>query len=163
MEHAMSIPLRLQSFLLEHGARAEICTHRPSRTSSETARAAHVPPHLVAKAVVLEDDGGCLVAVVPADRFVRVGQLARMLERPQLRLADENRIAELFPDCDRGAVPALAMAWDLETIVDEELESAEIVYFECGDHEQLLKLSRAQFHELMHAAPHGRFSSTRLH
>ncbi|UCH16678.1 MAG: YbaK/EbsC family protein [Burkholderiales bacterium] len=159
----MPIPIRLQTFLLEHGAQAEVCAHRHSRTSSETARAAHVPPHLVAKAVVLEDDSGCLVAVVPADRFVRLGLLARQLERPQLRLADESRIAELFPDCERGAVPALGMAWGLETVVDEELESADTVYFECGDHEQLVKLSRAQFHELMQAAPHGRFSSTRLH
>lgn len=158
----MPIPTRLQTFLLEHGTQAEVCTHRHSRTSSETARTAHVAPHLVAKAVVLEDDDGCLVAVVPADRFIRLGLLAQLLERPRLRLADEDRIAGLFPDCERGAVPALAMAWGLETVVDEELESADAVYFECGDHEQLLKLSRAQFHELMHAAPHGRFSSTRL-
>jgi Aminoacyl-tRNA editing domain len=43
------------------------------------------------------------------DRKVSLGELSRLLGRKQLRLADEGRIAELFSDCDRGAVPALGV------------------------------------------------------
>jgi prolyl-tRNA editing enzyme YbaK/EbsC (Cys-tRNA(Pro) deacylase) len=49
----MSIPSRLSSYLDQRGARYEICAHEPSRSSAETARAAHVLPHQLAKSVIL--------------------------------------------------------------------------------------------------------------
>lgn len=159
----MSIPQRLTSYLEQRGVRYEVCTHEHSRSSAETARTAHVPPHQLAKSVIVEDDTGCVMAVVPADREVLLGQLSRMLERKHLRLADEARIAELFTDCDRGAVPALGIPWGVETIVDDELEANEVVYFEAGDHERLLRLSNDQFHALMRVARHGHFCAERIH
>ena len=158
----MSIPVRLSSYLDQRGARYEICMHKHSRSSAETARTAQVPPHQLAKSVLVEDDTGCLMAVVPANRDVLLGQLSRLLDRKHLRLADENLIASLFADCDRGAVPALGMAWGVETVVDDELEASEVVYVESGDHERLLRLSNDQFHELMLAARHGHFCGGRI-
>ena len=159
----MSIPMRLTSYLGARGARYEVCLHEHSRCSAETARTAHVPSHQLAKSVIVEDDAGCVMAVVPADRNVLLGQLSRLLARKPLRLADEARIAAIFADCDRGAVPALGMAWGVETIVDDALETTPVVYVEAGDHERLLRLSHDQFHELMLAARHGRFCGTRIH
>jgi len=159
----MAIPSRLFSYLDSHRARYEVCQHQHSRSSAETARSAHVPPHQLAKSVIVEDDDGCVMAVVPANRNVQLGQLARLLDRKQLRLADEVRIAELFADCDRGAVPALGMPWGVETVVDDELEARPVVYVEAGDHERLLRLSHDEFHALMLAARHGRFCGERLH
>lgn len=159
----MSIPTRLSSYLEQHGARYEICPHQLSHSSAQTARTAHIPPHQLAKSVVVEDDDGCLMVVVPADRNVMLGQLSRLVGRKHLRLADENSIAALFADCDRGAVPALGMAWGVETLVDDALETCPVVYIEGGDHERLLRMSHDQFHALMEAARHGRFCSERLH
>jgi Ala-tRNA(Pro) deacylase len=163
MEAAMSIPSRLSSYLDQRGARYEICEHDHSRCSAETARTAHVLPNQLAKAVIVEDDAGCVMAVVPADKNVMLGQIARMLGRKELRLSDENRIATLFDDCDRGAVPAVGAAWGIETIVDDELNANEVVYVESGDHEHLLRMSREQFLDLMSAARHGSFCKTPAH
>ena len=159
----MSIPTRLSSYLDQRGTRYEICLHKHSHSSAETARAAHVPPQQLAKSVILEDEAGCLMAVVPANRNVLIGRLSRLLDRKHLRLADEASIAALFMDCDRGAVPALGMAWGVETVIDDELEASEVVYIESGDHERLLKLPNDQFHELMLDARHGQFCGERLH
>ncbi|HEY9066283.1 MAG TPA: YbaK/EbsC family protein [Burkholderiaceae bacterium] len=159
----MSIPTRLSSYLDQRGTRYEICMHKHSRTSAETARAADIPPHQLAKSVIVEDDIGYVMAVVPADRNVQLGQLSRLLDREHLRLADENRIAAMFTDCDRGAVPALGMAWGVPTVIDDELEANDVVYLESGDHERLLCLSNDQFHELMLPARHGHFCGERVH
>jgi Ala-tRNA(Pro) deacylase len=163
MEAVMSIPTRLLSYLDQRGVRYDICMHEHSRSSAETARTAHVPPHQLAKSVIVEDDSGRVMAIVPADRNVLLGQLSRMLDRQHLRLADEACIASMFADCDRGAVPALGMAWGVETAVDDELETSEVVYIESGDHEHLLRLSNGQFRELMLAARHGHFCGQRIH
>lgn len=160
----MSIPSRLSSYLDQRGVRYEICVHDHSRSSAETARTAHVLPNQLAKSVIVEDDAGCVMAVVPADKTVMLGQLSRMLGRKELRLSDENRIAMLFDDCDPGAVPPIGAAWGIETIVvDDELEANDVVYMESGDHEHLLRMSREQFHELMSAAQHGHFCETPTH
>ena len=159
----MTIPLRLSSYLDQRGTDYDICAHEHSRTSAETARAAQVLPHQLAKSVLLEDDSGYLMAVVPADRSVMLGQLAELLGRRELRLSDERRIELLFKDCDRGAVPPVGMAWGIETIVDDELEANDVVYMEGGDHERLLRMSHDQFHALMSAARHGHFCKTPLH
>jgi Ala-tRNA(Pro) deacylase len=157
------IPIRLSRYFAQQGVQYEVSEHRLSHSSAQTARIAHVPPRLVAKSVILEDDGGIVMAVIPADRYVMLGRLSGLLGRRDLHLADEERIAAVFDDCDRGAVPPVGMAWGIETVVDEELEVHDVVYLEGGDHRRLLKMPARQFAELMRAAWHGRFSKSPLH
>jgi Ala-tRNA(Pro) deacylase len=159
----MPISPRLAGYLNERVARYEVCEHVHTDTSAQTARCAHVPPHHLAKSVILEDERGCLMAVVPADQRVHIGALARLLGRHELHLSDEERIKQLFNDCAPGAVPALGMAWGMETIVDRALESAPEVYIEAGDHEQLIKLTRESFGTLMRDALHARFGHPMPH
>ena len=163
---ASEVPMissRLFQYFDQRGVRYEVSEHRWSRSSAQTARLAHVPPRLVAKSVILEDEVGVVMAVIPADRFVMVGRLASLLGRHDLHLSDENRIASVFGDCDRGAVPPVGMAWGIETVVDEELEGHDVVYLEGGDHRRLLRMPGPQFVELMRVARHGRFSKSPLH
>ncbi|MDO8769649.1 MAG: YbaK/EbsC family protein [Burkholderiaceae bacterium] len=159
----MSISSRLSSYLDQRGVRYDTLTHAPSRSSAETARMAQVLPHQLAKSVIVEDDAGCVMVVLPADRTVMLGHLSLLLGRKELRLADESRIALLLEDCDRGAVPPVGMAWGIETIIDDELEASDVVYMEGGDHERLLQMSHQQFHELMSTARHGHFCKKPLH
>jgi len=153
----MPISPRLSGFLSERGARYEVCTHDHSSTSAQTARLAHIPEHQLAKSVLLEDDAGCVMAVIPADARVHVGDLARLLGRSMLHLSDEQRIKTLFADCEPGAVPALGMAWGVETIVDDALDANAEVYIEGGDHEVLLRMSGEQFNALTREAKHAHF------
>ena len=153
----MSISPRLSRYLEQRGTRYSVCPHEHSRTSAQTARLAHIPEHQLAKSVVLEDDAGCVMAVVPADTRVRIGDLARMLGRDSLHLADEERLAKLFDDCTPGALPAIGAPWGMETIVDDDLERNAEVYVEAGDHEVLLRMTGDQFGELMRGVRHGHF------
>lgn len=162
----MAIPQRLSDYLSRHlpeAAGIDIVAHRHSGCSAVSARAAGVPAQQLAKAVVLEDDAGCLLALVPADRSVHLGRLAQRLQRGQLHLADESRLAAMFDGCEAGAVPSLGMPWGISTVVDDALEACDPVYLESGDHERLMRLTHAQFHALMQALPHGAFSGARVH
>lgn len=153
----MPIPPRLAAYLDERIARYEVCDHPHTDTSAQTARCAHVSPRQLAKSVILEDERGCVMAVLPADQRVHIGLLARVLGRHDLRLSDETRVKALFADCAPGAVPALGMAWGMETIVDPALADVPEVYIEAGDHEQLIKLPRAAFADLMREARQAHF------
>ena len=159
----MSIAAQLSDYLARQGASYEVRMHEHSRTSAETARCANLPASQLAKSVILEDETGCVMAVLPADRIIMLGEFARLLGRNKLRLAQEERVAQLFEGCEPGAIPAIGMAWGIPTIVDDELESSEFVYVEGGDHERVLSMTHEQFHALMQAQPHGSFSRSPMH
>ncbi len=153
----MTIAYRISEYLTEQDADYEILDHPHSSTSMETAQVSHVPGDRIAKTVVLEDDRGYLLAVLPASCRVDLGELHRQTNR-NLGLASEYELGALFDDCEPGAVPPFGGIYDLDTIVDESLSEQSDVYFEAGDHERLIRVSAETFEVLLGEAQHSEFS-----
>ncbi len=153
----MTIAYRVSEYLAEQDADYEILDHPHSSTSLETAQLSHVPGDLIAKTVVLEDDRGYLLAVLPASCRVDLSELHRQTNR-NLGLATEYELGALFDDCEPGAVPPFGGIYDLDTIVDESITGQSDVYFEAGDHEQLIRVSSETFDVLLGEAQHSEFS-----
>ncbi len=153
----MTIAYRVSEYLTEQDADFDILDHPHSSTSMETAQLSHVPGDLIAKTVVLEDDRGYLLAVLPASCQVDLGELHRQTNR-NLGLATEYELGALFDDCEPGAVPPFGGIYNLDTIVDESLSEQTDVYFEAGDHERLVHVSSETFEALLGEAQHSEFS-----
>jgi len=153
----MAISERLAGYLHDQAVTFDVVAHRHTASSLETAHAAHVSGDRLAKTVVLEDDSGYLLAVLPATCRLDLGELHRRLNRP-LGLATESEVARLFEDCEPGAVPAFGAAYGLETVVDERLAEEPDVYVEAGDHERLVHLSGEDFDALLEDASRATFS-----
>ena len=153
----MTIANRVVNYLVEQDADYDVIAHPHSSSSLETAQLAHVPGDLIAKSVVLEDERGYLLAVLPASCRVDLGELHRQTKRP-LALATEAELEALFRDCEPGAVPPFGTVYELETIVDDSLAEQSDIYFEAGDHEQLIHVSAETFEALMGDAEHSGFS-----
>ena len=147
----MSIAYRVQDYIAEHDVPWDVLPHFASQSSMEAARLAHVPPDRVAKAVVLEDDEGYFVAVIPANRRLDLPQLGDALGQ-HLTLASERALGELFADCVQGAVPAVGDAYGLPTLWDSSLGDMPDVYFEGGDRRSFVHMSGGDFCELMRLA-----------
>lgn len=130
----------------------EILRHHHSNTALAAARTAHVDPRLLAKAVVLKDQIGPLLAVVPASERLDVERLREILHRPQLAFIPEEQLDALFYDCDKGAIPPLGPDYRVPTVVDNRLRNIEDVYFEAGDHEDLVHVDQTSFRTLMRGA-----------
>jgi Ala-tRNA(Pro) deacylase len=145
------------NYLQTHQIPYTILPHRRTVSSRETAEAAHVSVEQLAKAVIFWDTGGYLMAVVPGDRHVGVDTLSSKVGR-KLMLADESRIAPVFGDCDLGAIPPIGPAYGMETIVDDSLVGLPDIYFEAGDHEDLIRVDGDQFLRMLNPARHGQFS-----
>jgi Ala-tRNA(Pro) deacylase len=153
----MTIAASVENYLTQAGVRYDVIPHHHTSTSAFSAQAAHVPGERLAKCVMLEDDRGYLMAVLPATRKVDLGALHRALGR-ELGLATESELTGLFSDCEPGALPPLGRAYGIETIVDNSLVSAQDVYFESGDHCALLHVSGNDFLRLMGDAPREKIS-----
>lgn len=153
----MSIAVTQERYLIEQNTPYELLSHEHSGSSHETAEAAHVAEDHIAKAVLLKDKAGYLLVVVPASNWLRLEALRDHLNR-DLRLASEDELAALFDDCARGAVPPLGPAYGLETLLDASLASLADVYFEAGDHQQLVHLRGEDFQSLFGGARRGYYS-----
>lgn len=153
----MAIPITLEQYLADHHAEFEVVAHPKSSSSLSTAWAAHIPGDRIAKSVILEDEKGYLMAVLPATHRVEIGALSRLTGR-RLGLATEPELLELFPDCELGAVPPLGDAYGVETLWDNSVVAMPEVYFEAGDHEELLHMTNLQFRKLIQDDRHGDFS-----
>ena len=154
----MAIASTVSNYLAEHDVDYDVLTHPHTATSGESAQAAHVPGTRLAKSVVLWDEQGYLMVVLPSNRQINLGELHRQLNR-NLGLATEGELGSLFNDCEIGALPAMGPAYGMETVVDDTLAEQSDIYFEAGDHEQLIRVSAETFQTLLgETAWHGRFS-----
>ncbi|WP_207063064.1 aminoacyl-tRNA deacylase [Motiliproteus sp. SC1-56] len=150
----MTMSMTLSEYLADHHADYNLLKHKHTTNAFDTAYTAHIPMEHLAKAVVLEDtDGHHLMAVVPSMRRLKLRRINRKLGR-NFRLVSEVELKALFQDCDLGAIPAMGQAYEMDTICDEDLLNQPYVYIEAGDHEELIKLERAEFQRLMSGQLH---------
>jgi Ala-tRNA(Pro) deacylase len=153
----MAIALTLQKYLAAKNVQYDLMAHQPTSSSAQTAEACHVSGDRLAKAVLLRDETGYALAILPASHHIAMPELRRQLG-DDVGLATEGEATELFQDCTRGALPAVGECYGLDIVVDDSIEEQPEIYFEGGDHGTLIHMSQAQFAALTAQARHGRFS-----
>ena len=153
----MSIAITLAQYLLDEAAEYDIVSPPHTESASATAAASRVPADRVAKEVVLGSRDGFMLAVLPASRHIQFDELRRLLGN-EVDLATEEQLETLFVDCEPSSVPALGAAYGLNVVVDDSLAQQPDIYFEGGDHTNLVHVSGLSFQKLMAEAQHGRFT-----
>ncbi len=153
----MAIAESIKSCLSEHHIDYDLVPHPKTYTSRDTARAAHIPEDHIAKAVVVENLDGYAMVVIPGSGWLKLRALRDDADRSFI-LADESEVEKMFTDCKPGAIPPLGPVYGLETFLDEQLTTLANVYFEAGDHENLVHVNGEAFHSLLKGVRHGHFS-----
>jgi Ala-tRNA(Pro) deacylase len=123
------------AFLEREGVPYEIVEHARTETAVGDARAAGVPPSDAAKTVVLRDDEGVRLAVIPASERLDMHKLKEALGSKGLRLVTEREMAEEFDDFEVGAVPPFGPMLHALELVDRRLLEHDRVLCSGGDHE----------------------------
>ena len=108
-----------------------------------------VNPTQIAKAVVLKDFRGMLMAVLPGPNQLNIEALNRQLHR-NLRIAESVDYQTIFADCAPGVLPPLGEAYGFETVVDDGLLDQDLIYFVSGNNNELVRISGYDF-QLLHS------------
>lgn len=134
----------LSAYLSARGVKHDIVEHEAAFTAASEARAAAVPPDHAAKTVVLRDQGGYLLALVPASDRLDVHKLRDVLGAGKsLRLAREPEIAEHFMQFDLGAVPPVGSTSFVGEVIDRRLAALDRMLCSSGDHRHSVMVSPA--------------------
>ena len=146
----MVIHQRLQSYLDSHKIPYQVMGHSVAYTAQEAAESLHVPGQMFAKVVVVKADGRFLMLVLPSSWKVDLKHVQDIVEFPHVRLASEEELANLFPDCEIGSMPPFGNLYGMPVYVDELLTKDEDIVFDAGSHVGAIKLRYRDFDELVH-------------
>lgn len=137
--------MNLHTFLDEMGIAYRVSHHDTAYTASALAEREHVPGRRVIKPVVVQADGQFYLCALPASHRIDLDALARQLEAASVRLIDEQRLGELFPDCELGAEPPIGRLYGLTTLMDESLTADDHVTFQAGTHRDAVTMTLAEY------------------
>jgi Ala-tRNA(Pro) deacylase len=144
----MSILSRWLEYLDRNRVRYSHSVHAPAQTALGTAEAERIPPHDLAKPVVYVGDTGFGIAVVAADEQVDLLEVARLRGISYIGLANEDELAERFPDCEPGAAPPFGQPYDMPVLVDSGIAAKEFIAFPIGTHRDVVRMSVADYKRL---------------
>jgi Ala-tRNA(Pro) deacylase len=122
-------------YLEREGVPFSVIEHERTETAAAEARAAGVPAGDVAKTVVLRDEEGFRLAVIPASERLDLHKVKELLGRRGLRLVSESELASAFDEFEVGAVPPFGPMLHAVELMDERLLDHDQILCCGGDHE----------------------------
>ena len=153
----MAVTASVQEFLRKANVAYSVFPHVPAYTAQGEAAATHIPGRDWAKAVICFANDEPIQAVVPADLVVNLDRLLLLADADTIRLAREDELGWLFPDCERGAMPPLGPLYRQRVFVDETLAAEDQIVFNAGTHKDAVSMRFEDFAALTHPVV-GRFA-----
>jgi Ala-tRNA(Pro) deacylase len=136
----MSIPPRLQAYLDREWVHYDVLPHPEAFRAAEIAHTLHTPEKEMAKVVIVKVQERFVMTVLPASWNVDLPRLRTVLATPHVRLATEEEIKDLFPDCELGAMPPFGNLYGLSVYVDQSLTEDEEIVFQAGTHSDAIRM-----------------------
>jgi Ala-tRNA(Pro) deacylase len=146
------VPTTICDYLESEAVLYERIRHERDCCSQEAAAHSHTPGHCFAKCMLLRMHDEMALLVMPADHRIDFKALAAELKCEDVRLAHEEDMARVFPDCEVGAEPPLGLLYDIPVYVSAAITTAPFVTFNAGTHEEALRISYEDF-ERINKAP----------
>ncbi len=141
--------MRVPAFLSEHHVPYETLVHPPAFTAQKRAKYLHVSGKGVAKCILLARGRSYLLAVLPATHQVDTAAVARELGEP-VRLADSREMAEIFLDCEWGALAPFGTLYGLPTILEDGIDPDDWLVFPVQAHALAVRMRCRDFEQLEH-------------
>lgn len=153
----MSVSPYIQEFLRQADVGYTVVPHPRAYTAKQEAAVVSVPERFWAKVVTCFADGEPVQAVVPADCDVDFHRLAAVVGVQDVRMASEDELEWLYPDCETGAMPPFGPLYRQLVFVDEQLAADEKIAFNAGTFANAVAMRFTDFVRLTHPTI-GRFA-----
>ena len=105
---------RLKEFLAGHDIKYVSISHSPAYSAQTIAESAHISGKELAKTVIVKINDEFAMVILPASYRVHLGHLKAAVSASHVELVTEPELENLFPDCDRGAMPPFGNLYDMD-------------------------------------------------
>lgn len=144
----MATPLTIQEFLRRANIGYYLFPHPPAFTAQEEAAVTQTPGRDWAKVVVCFAGEEPIQAVLPATSSVDLERLRILAGAPTIRLAHEEELQRLYPDCERGAMPPFGPLYEQRVFVDTALSGELDIVFNAGTYTDAIRMRYADFADM---------------
>ena len=148
----MPLSNKLIKFLEEKKVSYKLLRNETAYTAQEVAHAVHISGKELAKTIIAHADGKFVMAVLPAPHRVNFKSLKQVLKAKDVRLATEDELKQLFPDCELGAMPPIGPLYNLPVYVAKPLSEDKEIAFNACTHVDAVKMSYSDFEKLVNPA-----------
>jgi Ala-tRNA(Pro) deacylase len=119
----------------------ELLEHSRTDRAADEAKVLGLPPHEVAKTIVVSAGESNVRVVLPASERLDLHKLRELLGAGKdLHLLSEEDLAREYPGFELGAVPPIGGPED-EIVVDHRIAGKRDVVFEAGSHSASVRVS----------------------
>src|SRR5262245_51798904 len=144
----MSISRTLKTYLDHERVHYDVLSHPEAFRALAIAQLLHTPEKEMAKVVIVKVDQRFIMMVLPASWCVDLHRLRIVFATHQVRLATEEEMKSLFPDCELGAMPPFGQLYGLPVYVDQLLAEDEEIVFQGGTHSEAIRMRYWDFASL---------------
>jgi Ala-tRNA(Pro) deacylase len=88
-----------------------------------------------------------MLAVLPAPMHVDLGKVAAALQT-EVRLAAEDDVVAVFPDCERGAAAPFGRLYGVPTLLEDSVAPDDHIVFEAQRHGMAIRMRCRDFERL---------------
>ena len=145
----MPISGTLNAYLDREHVHYDVLPHPQAFRALTIAQMLRTPEREMAKVVIVKVDTRFVMTVLPASWNVDLRRLRTVFATHQVRLATEDEIADLFPDCELGAMPPFGNLYRVPVYVDQSLTGDEEIVFQAGTHSDAIRMRYWDFAALV--------------
>jgi Ala-tRNA(Pro) deacylase len=139
---------KLKYFLDTNNIRYVVITHSRAFTADAVAALTHISGNEIAKTVMVKVDAKMTMAIVPASRHVDLNALRKATGAQTVVVVPEPQFADIFPDCEVGAMPPFGTLYGIPVYVDDRLARDPEIAFNAGSHLELIRMTFDDFKRL---------------
>lgn len=140
----MIIAASVKRFLSQYKLGYQVFSHEKTVTLQDAQKALNITEKMFARAVLLGDTHGYVLAVLPLNYKIDFSLINKRLKR-NLRLVSSDKVDRIFHDCEPGSHPIIGEPYGLKMIIDKQMAKVPYVYFEPGTHTSIVRLTQADF------------------
>lgn len=131
----------LTQVLDQAGVAYELFAHPRTETAVAEAQALGLPPHEVAKTIVVSSPDANVRCVLPASERLDMHKLRELLGGgKEIHLLTEAELRVAYPEFELGAVPPLGGPAGDRVVIDRRIADRDTVVLEAGVHDQSVRL-----------------------
>lgn len=137
--------MNVQSYLDQMGISYRVCHHPIAYTAQDLAAAEHMSGSKVIKPVIIRAGGEFMMCALPASYKIDIDELRTQLQVSDVAIVNEEKLNDLFPDCELGAEPPIGRLYNMQTLMDESVMNDDQVMFQAGNHSDAVIMSLADY------------------
>jgi len=153
----MSVSKNILKYLADHNMHYQTFEHQNSTKALLDAHTIHCSENQMAKVVVCKVDRKNAMFVLPSNELIHLGTLKDELGIKKVKWLKEDKLKEIFSDCDIGAMPIFGDLYNIPVFCSDHFDINKDIYFNAGTHTDAVKIPMQEFIDVTHPKQ-GRFS-----